>query len=258
MIRSPVDFLPLRIRLLTNFATIRSWNFGSGRIFRFSTSRRRGISTFSLARALCAVLRAALLAPLDADRVEGAANDVVAHAREVLHAATADEDHRVLLEVVPDAGDVARHLEAIGEPDAGDLAEGRVRLLGSRSVDAHADPALLRRLLERGRLLLDRELLAPAAHQLADRRHRTLFPTKTPLQTAGGANRRTTVVRAADYTDAPSPVKTIREVTCGPSPRPLAGVLQRRLQIHQNGSTCTLHPPATSHSREEVAHRGGN
>ena len=45
-VRSPVDFLPFRIRLLTNFATIRSWNLGSGRIFRFSTSRRRGIEFF--------------------------------------------------------------------------------------------------------------------------------------------------------------------------------------------------------------------
>src|SRR5512138_1337046 len=172
MMRSPVDFLPLRIRLLTNFATIRSWNLGSGRIFRFSTSRRRGIESLSLARALGAVLRAALLAPLDADRVEGAANDVVAHAGEVLHAAAADEDHRVLLEVVADARDVARHLEPVRQPDAGDLAERRVRLLRRRRVHARADAALLRRLPERRGLLLHRELLAPLAHQLADRRHR--------------------------------------------------------------------------------------
>src|SRR5512143_1924999 len=190
MMRSPVDFLPLRIRLLTNFATIRSWNFGSGRIFRFSTSRRRGIESLSLARALGAVLRAALLAALDADRIEGAANDVVAHAGEVLHAAAADEDHRVLLEVVPDARDVARHLEAVGEPHARHLAERRVRLLGSRRVHAGADAALLRRLLARGRLLLVRERLAPAAHQLADRRHRARFPTKTPLRLRTGRKRR--------------------------------------------------------------------
>src|SRR5512138_683187 len=182
MMRSPVDFLPLRIRLLTNFATIRSWNLGSGRIFRFSTSRRRGIESLSLARALGAVLRAALLAPLDADRVEAAANDVVAHAGEVLHAAAADEDHRVLLEVVPDAGDVARHLEPVRQPDARHLSERRVRLLGRRGVHARADAALLRRLLERGRLLLGLELLAPLAHKLADRRHaEEVFPSmKTP------------------------------------------------------------------------------
>src|SRR5512138_835724 len=168
MMRSPVDFLPLRIRLLTNFATIRSWNLGSGRIFRFSTSRRRGIESLSLARALGAVLRAALLAALDAHRVEGAADDVVAHAGEVLHATAADEDHRVLLEVVPHAGDVARHLEAVRQPDAGDLPKRGVRLLRGGRVHARADAALLRRLLERGSLLLHRQLLAALAHQLSD------------------------------------------------------------------------------------------
>src|SRR5574340_182891 len=175
MMRSPVDFLPCRIRLLTNFATIRSWNLGSGRILRFSTTRRRGIEPFLpvwLARALRAVLGAALLAALRADGVEGPADDVVADAREVLHAAPADEHHRVLLEVVAHAGDVARHLEAVGEAHAGDLAEGRVRLLGRRRVDARADAALLRRLLESRGLLLHLEPLAAPAHQLADRRHR--------------------------------------------------------------------------------------
>src|SRR5574340_1345334 len=125
MMRSPVDFLPCRIRLLTNFATIRSWNLGSGRIFRFSTTRRRGIEPFLpvwLARALRAVLGATLLAALHADGVEGPADDVVAHAREVLHAAPADEHHQVLLQVVPDARDVARDLEAVGQADARHLA----------------------------------------------------------------------------------------------------------------------------------------
>src|SRR5512138_1678664 len=170
-----------------NFETTRSWNFGSGRIFRFSTSRRRGIESVprGLARALRAVLGAALLAALDADGVEGPADDVVAHAREVLHAAAADEDHRVLLQVVADAGDVARHLEAVRQPHAGDLAERGVRLLRRRRVDARAHAALLRRLTEGRRLLLHRKLLAPVAHQLADRRHREVlvlfFPTKTPL-----------------------------------------------------------------------------
>src|SRR5512134_496829 len=184
MMRSPVDFLPLRIKLLTNLATTRSWNFGSGRIFRFSTSRRRGIDRFlyALAGALRAVLAARLLAARDADGVERPADDVVAHAGEVLHAAAADEDHRVLLQVVADAGDVARHLEAVRQPDAGDLAQGRVRLLRRGGVDARADAALLRRLTQGGRLPLREELLASPAHQLADRRHRerALFAAKTP------------------------------------------------------------------------------
>ena len=56
---------------------------------------------------LRAVLRAALIALLHAARVEGAADDVVAHARQILHAAAADQHDRVLLQVVSLAGDVA-------------------------------------------------------------------------------------------------------------------------------------------------------
>src|SRR5258708_17091931 len=138
-----MDFLPLRIMSFMNFASTRSWNFGSGVIFRFGTSRRRGICLSSLAklggtlrRPLGAVLRAALLAAGDADRVERAADDVVADAGEVLDAAPADHDHRVLLQIVADAGDVAGHFHPVGQANAGDLAQRRVRLLGSGGVDA--------------------------------------------------------------------------------------------------------------------------
>src|SRR5512136_651150 len=189
MIFSPVDFLPWRIRLLMNFATTRSWNLGSGRIFRFSTTRRRGIEILWLARALGAVLRAALLAALDAHRVEGAANDVVADAGEVLHATPADEHHRVLLEVVPHARDVARELEPGREPDARHLAESRVRLLRGGGVHARGHAALLRRLHEGRGLLLGLELLAALADQLADRRHRPVLSCESPRACPGRLRR---------------------------------------------------------------------
>src|SRR5262245_684661 len=100
---------------------------GSASVSRFHTIARRGILHLSLRRppppprtqgadtgssaparaiplalrllSLRPVLRPALLAPLDAHRVERAAHHVVAHARQVLHAASADEDDRVLLQV---------------------------------------------------------------------------------------------------------------------------------------------------------------
>src|SRR5439155_18677804 len=50
--------------------------------------------------ALGAVLAASLLAVLGAGRVEGAADDVIAHAGQVLDAAAPDEHHRVLLQVM--------------------------------------------------------------------------------------------------------------------------------------------------------------
>src|SRR6185437_14526052 len=87
---------------------------------------------------LRAVPAASLLAATDTLGVQRASDDLVADARQVLHAATADEHDRVLLQVVADAGDVGGDLDAAGEPDAGDLAQRGVRLLGRGRVDARA------------------------------------------------------------------------------------------------------------------------
>src|SRR5258706_358819 len=95
---------------------------------RFWTTRLRGMD-LSLLRALRAVFRPTLHPPLHADRVERAADDVIAHAREILDAAAANEHQRVLLEVVTDARNVGRHFDAVGEAHARDLAKRRVRLL---------------------------------------------------------------------------------------------------------------------------------
>src|SRR4051794_17881715 len=136
----------------------------------------------SLFRSLGAVLGTALLAVLDALGVKHAAQDVVAHARQVLDAAPADHDHRVLLQVMALARYVADHLEAVGEAHLGDLAQRRVRLLRRRRIDARADAALLRTLLERRHLLL-RLLHHPRlADQLIDRRHARLLPLRSFLK----------------------------------------------------------------------------
>src|SRR6266404_8330323 len=174
---------------LMNLASRRSWNFGSGRILRLATSRRRGMSLGSLARALRAVLGAALLAAGDAHGIEGAADDVVADARQVLHAAPADHHHRVLLEVVAHARDVAGHFQAVGEPHAGDLAQRRVRLLRSGGVDAGADPALLGAAGHRGRLPLVDDLLAPLADELANRGHPNLSTRPPPRMMPAAAGK---------------------------------------------------------------------
>src|SRR4051794_18321724 len=120
-IRSAVAFFPCRITLLTNFVTICDWKIGSGRTSRFGIRPRLLISLGSSnpgsgLRPLGAVLRPTLPPPLDAHRVERAADHVIAHTRQILHAAPADEHDRVLLQVVADAGDISRHLDAVGEP----------------------------------------------------------------------------------------------------------------------------------------------
>src|ERR1700746_3940317 len=106
---------------------------------------RRDMACYSLfLRALGAVLGAALLALTDAGTVERAAHRVITHSRQVLDAAAADQHHRVLLQVVAFAADVAGDFVAVGEPDAADLAQRRIGLLRRRGVDACADAALLR------------------------------------------------------------------------------------------------------------------
>src|SRR5687767_955438 len=144
-----------------------------------ATGHLGSLSLFRLFRTLRAVFRTALLAVLDALRVEHAAQDVVADARKVLHAAAADHHHRVLLEVMALARDVADHLEAVGEADLGDLAERRVRLLRRRRVDARANPALLRARLHVTRLLAVDLLLPRFPDQLLYRRH---APRPTPAR----------------------------------------------------------------------------
>src|SRR5262252_825595 len=103
---------------------------------------------------LRAVTAAGLLAVAHTLGVQGAADDLVAHAGKVAHPTAADEHDGVLLEVVPHAGDVGRDLDLAGEPDPGHLAERRIRLLGRGRVDARTDPATLGAGLERRGLVL--------------------------------------------------------------------------------------------------------
>src|SRR5262249_21510821 len=138
---------------------------------RWRPPRDRGAKSGRLFRPLCSVLRSALLAVLDALRIEHTAEDMVANAGEVFHAAAADHDDRVFLQVMPFAGDIADDLEAVGEADLGDLAERRVRLLRRRRVDARADAALLRALLHRRHLVPPYRRLARLANELINRRH---------------------------------------------------------------------------------------
>src|SRR5437660_2893199 len=182
MIRSAVDFLPRIIMMLTNLATSRLPYFGSGSTSRRGAIARRMALCSSGLRRLGAVLRAALLAAGHAGGVERASDDVIADARQVLHAAAADHHDRVLLQVVTDTRDVRGDLLPVREPHAGHLAEGRVRLLGGRGVHADADAPLLGTRLHGGRLGLLAHRLTTVANELVNSRHRSPSPgTATKL-----------------------------------------------------------------------------
>src|SRR3954447_13403587 len=103
---SAFDFLPSSITLLMTCWTRRDRWTGSGSTGRMVAAARRGIRLLLLH----AVLRARLLAVADAGGVERPADDLVAHARQVLDAAAAHEHDRVLLQVVALARDVGRDL----------------------------------------------------------------------------------------------------------------------------------------------------
>src|SRR5260370_41464761 len=123
--RSATDFLPSCIRQFMNLVTTLSPNLGSGWTSRLTAARRRDIAFPSLFRPLGAVFRAALAPVLDTLGVVRAADDVIAHPGQVLDPAAADQHHRVLLQIVALAGDIARHLEPVGQPDARNLAQCR-------------------------------------------------------------------------------------------------------------------------------------
>ncbi len=69
------------------------------------------------------------------------------------------------------AGDVGRYLEAVGQPDAGDLAQRRVGLFRRGRVHAGAHAPLLRAGFQRGHLVALARSLARLADQLVNRRH---------------------------------------------------------------------------------------
>src|SRR5215203_311043 len=143
---------------------------GSGVSGRRLAGPFRGILQFLLdLLALGPVAGAGLPAVADTLGVEGSADHLVTDAGQVLHPAAPDEHDGVLLQVVADARGVGGDLDAAGQPDAADLAQGRVGLLGRGRVDARADPPPLGRTLERRGLGLLDLALAALADQLGDR-----------------------------------------------------------------------------------------
>src|SRR5208282_2007361 len=153
---------------LMNFRTRSLWWTGSTVTVRRGTAPLRGICWLLLLLRglgpLGAVLRAPLLAVLHARGVQRAADDVIAHARQVLYAAAAHEHDGVLLEVVADAGDVRGDFRRVGQAHARHLAQRRVGLLGRLRVHADAYAALGRAAVQRRRLGLRLDLLPPVTH----------------------------------------------------------------------------------------------
>src|SRR3984893_7461470 len=210
---SATDFLPACMIEFINFETTWFPYLGSGFISRFSALWRRDIaSTLGSAvhfpgdpysgpvslipsdytpkrlavlgsfRSFCSIFRAPLFSILDPLGVEHAAQNVVAHSRQILHPTAPDHHHRVLLQIVTFARNVANHLEPIGQPNLGHFAQCRIRLLGRGGIDPGTYAAPLRALLERRHLLFRMLRNTRLADELVDRRHRfsALAPWSVP------------------------------------------------------------------------------
>src|SRR5882724_11509396 len=131
--RSASERLPSLSTLLASAVTRGEPYTGSVTSCRFVAGPLRGISALLLLRAVAA---ASLLAVADTLGVQRTTDDLVANTRQVADSATANEHDRVLLEVMANTRYVGGDLDLAGQPDTGDLAERRVRLLRRGRIDA--------------------------------------------------------------------------------------------------------------------------
>jgi len=124
-----------------------------------------------LLRSLRPVPRPSTMPIRDSRGIERAADDVVTNTGKVLHAAPAHQHDRVLLQVVPFAGDVGVDFAAIGQAHASYLAQRRIRLLGCRGKDAQTHTAPLGGAHQVGGFGSRLLALTSPTNELLDRRH---------------------------------------------------------------------------------------
>ncbi len=124
-----------------------------------------------LLRLLGSVLGAATTTVVDADGIEGSADNVVADTGKVFDTTATNQDHGVFLKVVAFARDVSRDFNPVGQTDTRHLTEGRVRFLGGGRVDTSADAAFLRARFEGRAVAPVLHLFAAFADELVNRRH---------------------------------------------------------------------------------------
>src|SRR3954453_10282512 len=105
---------PIRILLISCVTSGELYTGSATRGWR-GAGPLRGMSALLLLRAVAA---ARLLAVADGLRVQRAADDLVADARQVLHTTAAHQHDRVLLQVVTLARDVRGDLDLAGQADA--------------------------------------------------------------------------------------------------------------------------------------------
>src|SRR6202790_4907583 len=175
--RCAFERLPSHIIELMNFCTRSLPKTESAGTSRRTTNPLRGIRYLlpllflSGFGPLGAVLGAPLLAVFDAGGVECSANHVIAHTGKILHAAAAHEHDGVLLQVMTYTRNICSYFDTICQTGSSNFTQGGVGLLRRLRVNANADATLFRAALQRRRLRLCPDLIAPGTNQLCKRRH---------------------------------------------------------------------------------------
>ena len=133
---------------------------------------------------LCTVLGTGLHTTLNTLSIQSTTDDVVTNTGKVLNTAAADQNNRVLLQVVANTGDVSGNFHTVGQAYTSDLTQCRVRLLGAGGTNSSADTALLggrnssslvlqsiQTSLQRGSGGLVSDLLTTGSNELIKSRH---------------------------------------------------------------------------------------
>ncbi len=95
-------------------------------------------------RSLCSVLGAALFPVIYTGSIKRATYDMVLDAREVLYSSAANQDDRVLLQIMPLAGDICIHFSVVAEANSTYFAQRGVGFAWSLSSHLRANAPLLR------------------------------------------------------------------------------------------------------------------
>lgn len=115
------------------------------------------------------------LSILHTDRIQRASHDVITNARQILHSAASNQNHRVFLEIVSLSRNVRRDFKAVGQSNPSDFPQRRVRLFGCHRVNTGAHSPPLRRSHKRRRGRFASLLGSSSPNQLTNRRHRYRF-----------------------------------------------------------------------------------
>src|SRR5690606_1864059 len=192
-----MDFLPLIITWFMNFASVTFPNFGSGRISRFAATRLLGmisplrssgqsehlsqqISPALLLscvvkklflRTFCTVLRTGLFTVRNTGSIQGSANCVVTHTRQVFNTTATDQHNTVFLQVVAFTADVGSNFETIRQTHTAHFTQSRVRLFRSGGIYTGTYATTLRTGLQGRNVTLSHFALTRLTNQLVDCSH---------------------------------------------------------------------------------------